>query len=75
MDELLDALILTCAIERLQKVAKIVAQVADRAGAGISFDSIAARIQTLVEEGKLEAKGDLSRWRYSEVRVSRSKPG
>jgi hypothetical protein len=60
MGEVLDTVILTCAVERWQKVARIIAQVADRAGPGINFDAIAARIDALVEDDKLEAKGDLS---------------
>jgi hypothetical protein len=68
MDNILDTLIFTCASERWQKVARVIAQVADRAPAGINFDTIAARIKALVGDGKLEAKGDLSRWGHSEVR-------
>jgi hypothetical protein len=38
-------------------------------GAGTSEYAIAGRIRALVDEGKLEAQGNLSRWRYSEVRL------
>jgi hypothetical protein len=72
MGDALHAVILTCAIKRWQKVPRMIAQVADRAGAGISFDAIAARIRILVENGKLESKGDPSRWRHSEIRLPRS---
>jgi hypothetical protein len=65
----LDALILSSASERWQKVAKIIAVVSERAGDGANFDAIAARIRALVDAGKLQAEGDLSRWRYSEVRL------
>jgi hypothetical protein len=72
MSNALDALILSAAIERWQKVARIIALVSERAGDGTKFDVIAARIRALVDDGKLQAKGDLSRWRYSEVRLPQS---
>ncbi len=68
MNDMLDAIILSSASERWQKVAKIIAVVSDRAGDATNLDAIAGRIRILVGVGKLEAKGDLSRWRYSEVR-------
>jgi hypothetical protein len=73
MDNILDALILTCASERWQKVARMIAQVADRARPGTNFDTVAARIRALVDDGNLEAKGDLSRWGHSEVRLRQSR--
>lgn len=73
MNNFLDSLILACSSERWQKVARIIAQVADRATAGGNFEMIASRIRTLVEDGKLEAKGDLSQWRYSEVRLRQTR--
>lgn len=69
MNNLLDSLILTCAMERWQKVARMIALVADRAGTEPKFEDIAARIRRLVDAGKLEAKGDLARWGHSEVRL------
>ena len=53
----------------MAKVAKIIAVVSERVGNGPHFDAIAARIRALVEDGKLQAEGDLSRWRHSEVRL------
>jgi hypothetical protein len=67
----LDSL-LSCASERWQKVARIIASVSDRADADTNFDTIAVRIRALVNEDQLEAKGDVSRWRYSEVRRPQS---
>ncbi len=32
------------------------------------FDSVAARIAYLVAQGRLESQGDISQWRFSEVR-------
>jgi hypothetical protein len=72
MSDALDALILSAAIERWQKVARIIALVSERAGDGTNFDAIADRIRALVDDGKLQAEGDLSRWRYSEVRLPQS---
>ena len=40
-------------------------------GLPISDEALAARIQVLVERGRLEAQGDLRRWRHSEVRLKR----
>jgi hypothetical protein len=72
MNDALDALILSSASERWQKVARIVAVVSERAGNGPNFDAIAARIRALVEDGKLQPEGDLSRWLHSEVRLPQS---
>lgn len=72
MDGMWDALILSSASERWQKVAKIITVVADRLDDGTNLDTIAARIRALADEGRLEAKGDLSQWRFSEVRRTRS---
>jgi hypothetical protein len=69
MNSSLDRLILSSVTERWKKVAKIIAVVSDRAGDNTAnLDAIAARICALVDEGKLEGKGDLSRWGHSEVR-------
>lgn len=35
-------------------------------------DAVVARLVELVERGRLEARGDLSNWRFSEVRLPRS---
>jgi hypothetical protein len=36
----------------------------------VDNDTIAARIVVLVEARKLESQGDLSKWRFSEVRLT-----
>jgi uncharacterized protein DUF3658 len=72
VDNMFDALILSTTSDRWQNVAKIITVVSDRVEGGPHFDAIAARIRALVDEGKLEAKGDISRWRYSEVRRPQS---
>jgi Protein of unknown function len=74
MDNTWDDLIFSEACERWRKVARVIARVSDRVSNGPHFEEIAARIQALVNEGKLEAKGDLSRWRHSEVRLAQSSP-
>ena len=40
-----------------------------RRGVDVDEDSVAERICALVEDGQLEAQGDLSRWRHSEVKL------
>jgi hypothetical protein len=72
LNNALDAAILSFAGERWQKVAKIIYLASDGAADGTDFDAIEARIRALVDDGKLEAKGDLSRWRFSEIRRAQS---
>jgi Protein of unknown function len=69
----LDDLILSIASTHWQKVAMIISKVTrdDRFSCENSddeFDSVAARITYLVAEGRLESQGDISQWRFSEVR-------
>ena len=61
MDNAWDDLILSEARDSWLKVARIIGRVSDRVPNGPHFEEIAARIQALVDEGKLEAKRDLSR--------------
>jgi hypothetical protein len=70
-----DDLIFSEVCERWLKVARIISHVSDRVPNGPHFEEVAARIQALVKEGKLEGKGDLSRWLYSEVRLAQASPG
>jgi hypothetical protein len=72
MNDTLDALILSLTSERWLKVARIIGQVSQAMGEETKLDAIAIRIRALVDEDKLEAKGDLSRWGYSEVRLPQS---
>ena len=74
MDNAWDDLILAETREHWLKVARIIGRVSDRVPNGPHFEEIAARIQALVNEGKLEAKGNLSRWLYSEVRLAQLTP-
>jgi hypothetical protein len=74
MDNAWDELIFSETCERWLKVARIIGRVSDRVPNGPHFEEVAARIRALVNEGKLEAQGDLSRWLYSEVRLAQSRP-
>jgi hypothetical protein len=75
-----DGLILSFAKVQWRKVAMIISQVLceyRRRGVDIDevgvadriCDGVAERIRALVEDGQLEAQGNLSRWRHSEVRL------
>jgi hypothetical protein len=75
-----DRLILSFVKVQWRKVAMIISQVLSecrRRGVDIDGDGIAERvcngvaerICALVEDGQLEAQGDLCRWRHSEVRL------
>ena len=68
----LDRLILSSASIQWLKVATIVSRVyfqRERDGTKIDVDAIADRIRKLVEDGKLQRQGNLSRMRHSEVRL------
>jgi hypothetical protein len=41
----------------------------ERNGINVSDDAVAARIRSLVDDGKLQSQGSLSRWRHSEVKL------
>ena len=67
----LDAVILHAAGRDWVKVAVFIARVVDAAKAAdreATGQVIAARIYALVDAGKLEAKGNVRRWRAGEVR-------
>jgi hypothetical protein len=71
----LDQVILSFCNERLQKVARIAAktyEVLENRGIEITAataDAFDECLAALVGSGKLEAKGDIHRWRHSEVRL------
>lgn len=67
----LDSVILHAAGPDWLKVAVFIARVVDAAKAAdheATGQQIAARIYALVDAGKLEAKGNVRRWRAGEVR-------
>ena len=68
----IDDLILSFARVQWRKVATIISQVADESRCrGIDADeyAVAERIRILVEAEQLEAQGNLSIWRQSEVKL------
>jgi hypothetical protein len=68
----LDATILSHAHRHWRKVAMVAACAMQDRGLGLSddqFDSVVARIRALVARGLLVAQGNLSRPRFSEVRL------
>jgi hypothetical protein len=72
----IDAALLGCVSTEWRKVARIVGaamlEQADRT-CGISDIAYSRRVQHLVEAGVLESQGNLSRMRFSEVRLARRK--
>lgn len=72
-NETIDGLLLSTANGEWQKTALLISKMfEDPAFKGVEglAAQIAARIQVLVDAGKLEAKGNLRRWRDSEVRLA-----
>ena len=74
-DQELDNLILSLAKTRWQKTAMIIAKALNQLEARLSndpADKVAKRIEYLVSVNRLESQGDLSRWRFSEIRLPTS---
>ena len=67
----IDHVVLSLAKDRWRKVAMIIAQSEALLGEMTERDCnvVAERIEALVAAGKLEAQGNLKRWRWSEVRL------
>jgi hypothetical protein len=68
-----DRLILSFAQVQWRKVATIISKAVDASGRGrgdAELHAVAERVRALVEDGRLEAQGDLSKWRHSEVRLT-----
>jgi len=68
----IDLVILSVAKPRLQKMAAIVGNALQRCkqlGLPIDGEAFVARIQMLADSDRLEAAGDLRKWRHSEVRL------
>jgi uncharacterized protein DUF3658 len=68
----LDALILSTAKSVRQKVARIIGKVGialEDMNQAIEDEQIGERVQVLVDAGRLESWGDVSRPRHSEVRL------
>jgi Protein of unknown function len=74
----IDELILSIVTSNWQKVAMVIVKALRSSESGskkISDSTVAARIDVLCREGRLESQGNLSNWRGSEVRLSRQKAG
>lgn len=77
----LDQLLLSFCNRRWLKVARIAGKALDaieKRGTkfdGTFADRIDARMAALVESRQLEAKGNIQRWRYSEVRLPNGPDG
>ena len=65
----LDTLILATVQPDWRKVAFVIASVCHSSNA--DEQSVASRIGQMVADRQLEAQGDLSKWRFSEVRLPR----
>jgi len=65
----LTELILSLAASRWRKVAMIIAEVDQGTSSEVQVEQTAAEIGVLVEAGRLEARGDLTNWRTSEIRL------
>jgi hypothetical protein len=68
----LDSVILSVSRTQWQKVAMIIARVMqsyERNGVKVGEIPITKRVRKLVAEGKLHSQGNLSRVRYSEVKL------
>ncbi len=68
----LDQLILTHVTHNWQKVAMVLAKALrarENMGSPISAEELAARVEALVRNGKLEVRGNVQRWRESEIRI------
>jgi tagatose-1,6-bisphosphate aldolase non-catalytic subunit AgaZ/GatZ len=70
-----DKLIFATLKENWRKVALIVGnvfQACKTRSIPLSDEVIAARIRELAEAGRIESQGNLTKWRYSEVRLRQS---
>ena len=77
MNDDLDDLILSVVSDRWRKVARVIGMASEAfpdADANPRYEQIAERIRALADAGRIESVGNLSRWRYSEVRLPVSQP-
>jgi hypothetical protein len=76
-DEVIDEAILSMLSEipgHWRKVAMVVSKVASAMRDGLAhedagYETVARRIESLVSEGRLLARGNIKNWRFSEVRL------
>ena len=70
----IDDAVLAVADEHWHKIAMMIIRAAERLGSELPEGDaghrlVAQRIAALVEDGRLIAQGDISKWRHSEVRL------
>jgi hypothetical protein len=64
----IDAMLLAQVEDRWLKVARVILN-AMEAFENWDEDRLTLRMKALVHEGKIESAGDISKWRFSEVRL------
>ncbi len=74
-DSDVDTAVLAVAKPSWRKVALVAGQAAHHIGGDFvaregAYDLVARRIRTLVADGHLMARGDLTMWRHSEIRIA-----
>jgi len=70
-DAQIDAFILSSARARWLKVARVIADVrkeCERSGLAADEHHVSSRIRVMAADGRLEGRGNLAHWRFSEVR-------
>ena len=79
--ETIDAVLLSTATDEWVKIAVIISKVFDApalAGAEVTGQAIAERLYILVDNGALDSRGNMRRWRDADVRLperpARAKP-
>jgi Protein of unknown function len=68
----IDEVVFSVVTPRWQKIAMIVGKAAERdrtLALAINAETFGARVVALAEAGRIEAKGDIRKWRFSEVRL------
>ena len=68
-DDRIDKLILAVCTPRWQKVAMVISRLLLDFRVAAPAEEVGARISRLVDSGQLEAQGDVSLFRHSEVRL------
>src|SRR5437763_2181975 len=69
----IDRAILSAVSARWQKIAMIIVNalgVRHREAIESDYEAVADRVEALIEQGKLQCRGDPKRWRHSEVRIA-----
>jgi len=62
--------ILECSNSNWQKVAMVISKVYLNSDNSYTEDEIGRGVTELVEAGRLESKGNIENWRFSEIRIS-----